>query len=61
MSSDDSKRQGSRGFVPVGIGCTPMFRCGDCDKTSHSAGRRMRRVRGLRTWVCVHCAKKGMS
>jgi predicted SprT family Zn-dependent metalloprotease len=58
MSHDDSARQGHSGFRAVGVGMVPTFRCGDCDKPKISTGRKMKKVKGLRTWVCKACVEK---
>ena len=36
----------------------PTFRCGACDNPCSPRGRKLRRVRGLRTWVCGACDLK---
>ena len=58
MSSDDSLRSGSTGFVPRGIGMYPLFRCAVCQQGKGSAGRRLLKVRGLKQWVCAQCVPK---
>lgn len=57
MSSDDSLRRGSSGFVPRGIGMYPLFRCARCNQGKGSAGRRLLRIGGVRQWVCAACVK----
>jgi len=37
------------------VGST-TFCCGSCGKNKPLWGRRLRRVHGLRTWVCAECA-----
>lgn len=43
------------GWAPGPITLAPTFRCGACDNPRSPKGRRLRRVRGLRTWVCGVC------
>ena len=38
-----------------GGGMSISFRCPACDKNKPSAGRKLRRFLGLRTWVCAGC------
>lgn len=46
-----------RPFVPRGIGdIGATFRCGSCDRLRSLFGRRIRKVRGLKTYVCRDCA-----
>lgn len=56
MTSDDTRRGTDRPWREVGLGTVARFRCGQCDKTSDTYGRKLRRVPGLRTWVCRACA-----
>lgn len=42
-------------FRHVGVGMHMGFGCGQCGKPSQMAGRGLRHVRGLRTWVCAGC------
>lgn len=44
-------------FLLVGVGMANTFRCGACTKPRPIFGRRMRRVLGLRQYVCKGCAK----
>jgi hypothetical protein len=53
MSSDDSKRQGSRGFAHAGIGMTLTFKCSDCNLPRSTAGRKKTRI----GWRCVGCVR----
>jgi hypothetical protein len=42
----------------AGPGHSGAWLCALCGKPQFvQAGRRLRRVRGLRTWVCARCAK----
>lgn len=41
----------------AGLGCAPMFLCGCCSRKRATTGRKLARVLGLRTWVCVDCAE----
>lgn len=34
--------------------------CGNCNKRTPTLGSRLRRVDGVRTWVCAACAKRMM-
>lgn len=45
-------------FVHVGVGHPSTFLCAACARSRPVPGRRLRRVAGLRTWVCAHCARK---
>lgn len=56
--SDNSMRPGSPTFRQMGVGMAATFKCGDCDKSASTIGRRMRKVRGLRTYVCAGCVRK---
>ena len=57
MSSDDSLRQGSRGFIASGVGLVPKFRCARCNLSRLTEGRRKQRVQGLMQYVCRGCVK----
>jgi len=59
MSSDDSMRQGSRGFIPSGVGMAPTFRCDRCQQTKSTTGRRNMAPRGSRLfwWRCSVCVE----
>lgn len=39
-------------------GLTSLFQCGKCGKRGSTMGRRMRYVRGMRTWVCAACVQR---
>jgi len=54
--SDTAKRPADVPWKPVGAGLAPQFRCGACDKPSSPAGRKLKHVLGLRTYVCARCA-----
>jgi hypothetical protein len=57
MTSDDTRRGADRPWRQVGVGTVARFRCGDCDRPSSTLGRKLKMVRGLRTWVCKGCAE----
>jgi hypothetical protein len=57
MTSDDSRHVPDRAFRHPGVGMSPMFLCPCCAKRKQSAGRRLKRVQGLRQWVCAQCVK----
>lgn len=42
---------------PAGPGLSQLFRCPSCDRNRQMTGRKLRRVMGLRTWICAECAK----
>ena len=44
-------------FKPAGTGMAGTFRCGACAKFRMIHGRRLKRVMGLRQYVCAACAK----
>lgn len=43
-------------FRAVGTGMHMAFRCAACAKPKPVPGRRLKRVLGLRQWVCKGCA-----
>ncbi len=43
-------------YRPAGVGLTLTFRCADCAVPKPVLGRKLKRVRGLRQWVCAGCA-----
>lgn len=57
MTSDETRRGTDRPWREVGLGAVPRFRCAACDRASDTTGRRLKRVNGLRTWVCRKCAE----
>jgi len=40
----------------AGVGHAMTFICGGCAKSRSVTGRKLRHVRGFRTWVCAECA-----
>lgn len=38
-------------------GLTSLFQCGKCSKRGATLGRKLKRVRGMRTWVCAACVQ----
>lgn len=57
-SSDTSPRGADSPWLPCGPGMSNTFMCGACAKPRIIFGRKLKRVRGLRTWVCHECAGK---
>lgn len=43
-------------WQPGPVSASPTFRCGACSQPRSTGGRKLRRVLGLRTWVCAACA-----
>lgn len=41
----------------AGLGLTSLFQCGRCSRRGSTMGRRMRKVRGVKTWVCAQCVQ----
>ena len=41
-----------------GVGLATLFLCPLCAKRKQSLGRRLRRVDGVRQWVCKPCVAK---
>jgi transcription elongation factor Elf1 len=58
IDHDNTARQGYSGFRAMGSGLTTTFLCAACSKPKLTTGRRLKRVQGLRTWVCKACAEK---
>jgi len=44
-------------FRAAGVGHGMTFKCAACLRPSQILGRRLRRVHGVRQWVCGGCAK----
>ncbi len=58
MSDSDSARmRPDRPFAFAGVGMTMTFRCGACAHIKPVVGRKLKRVLGLRQYVCVKCAE----
>lgn len=55
---DGSSKPADAPWRPSGIGHASTFLCGRCDTPSLTTGRRLRRVLGLRTYVCARCIAK---
>lgn len=43
-------------FKPAGVGLAGTFRCAACGVPKMVLGRKLRRVQGVRQWVCARCA-----
>lgn len=56
-SADYSTRSAEPKTFQPGAGHHTNFLCGKCSKTKETIGRRIRFVRGLRTYVCAACAE----
>lgn len=57
MSPDESLKATDVPFRQIGIGHQSRWVCPRCAKQQWSmTGRRLRLVRGMRTWVCGGCA-----
>ncbi len=55
--SDNETRGPDRMMAHRGPGMAPTFMCAACARNGMSTtGRRLRRVQGLRQWVCARCA-----
>lgn len=57
MNSDQSRHVPDVAFRQAGVGLYMTFACARCGKVKPVVGRKMQRVRGLRTFVCAGCAK----
>lgn len=57
-ASDSIRRGADSPWLPCGSGMANQFLCGRCAKPRVIFGRKLKRVRGLRTWVCHECAGK---
>lgn len=58
MSSDERNRPADARYIPAGPGCVHGWLCARCSKPSQMLGRRMRFVRGARTYVCAQCVQE---
>lgn len=63
MKSPDNETRGpDRRIAHAGPGMAPRFMCAACGRPGLSTiGRRLRRVHGVRQWVCKRCAEAGRS
>lgn len=57
MNRHSSIKDVSMQRTPAGGGHTSPFLCPLCAKPRLQIGRRLRLVRGCKTWVCAGCAK----
>lgn len=55
MRPDDSTKTSSVTYKPAGPGMYMTFRCAACCKVKEVQGRKMKRVLGLRQYVCKGC------
>lgn len=58
-SHENSTRKAEPQTFQPGVGHHTNFLCGRCAQTRETIGRRIRFVRGLRTYVCAGCAEIG--
>ena len=59
MSRDsDTRTRGCAASVPPSAGMAMTFRCAACTKFKFCTGRKLRRVLGLRQYVCAECADR---
>jgi len=58
MRADDSTRPADAPWVPAGTGHHSNFKCATCHRSKSTFGRKLRRVLGLRTYVCAECVAK---
>lgn len=58
MSSDNETRGPDRRITHPGVGMSPTFTCAACARSGlRTTGRRLKRVHGVRQWVCAKCAE----
>lgn len=59
MTGPDNETRGpDRKMASPGVGMAPTFMCAACARKGMSTtGRRLRRVHGVRQWVCAKCAE----
>lgn len=55
--SDDRNQPAQPAFRNAGVGHGSAFLCAACNTHKGTLGRRMQKVRGLKTWVCRGCVK----
>ncbi len=57
MTSNDIRPGSDVRFRPCGTGHASKWTCAACAKPQwQMAGRKLRRVQGVKTWVCKGCA-----
>lgn len=57
MTSDDTRSPPDAKWQPRGTGMYNTFLCPMCAKPRGMTGRKIKRVQGLRQYVCKGCAK----
>lgn len=57
MSSDRARHVPDTAFRGAGTGMYARFQCAACAKPKSVAGRRLKRVHGVRQWVCKERSK----
>lgn len=57
MTSDTARMRPTPAFAFSGVGMSMTFRCGACCKVKPVVGRKLKRVLGLRQYVCAKCAE----
>lgn len=55
--ADRSQKAADTKWASPGPGMYITFRCGACSKVKSCIGRKLKRVMGLRQYVCEGCAK----
>jgi hypothetical protein len=58
MTSDDALRSADRPRAFSGVGVAMTFMCPACAKVKLTPGRRLKRYRGLRQYLCAACVPK---
>jgi predicted SprT family Zn-dependent metalloprotease len=57
MTSDTATRRTESAFAYAGTGHAMSFLCAACQKHKPCTGRKLKRVQGIRQYVCRGCAK----
>jgi hypothetical protein len=57
MTADQRNGPADVRLTSPGPGVLATFLCPRCAKSKSCVGRKLQRVRGLRTWVCRACAR----
>jgi hypothetical protein len=58
MTSDDRRAPNDVPFRQAGVGHGSKWECAACGKGLYSMlGRRLRKIRGAKAWVCKGCGK----